>query len=54
MQHYRPVARICGKTVYLHRDVERRPPTPHPRPDATSTSECESVAVLPHLLRELS
>jgi hypothetical protein len=54
VQHYRPVARICGKTVYLNRDVERRPPTPHPRPDATRTSKCESVAVLPHLLRELS
>ena len=54
LEHYRPVARICGKTVYLNRNVERRPPTPHPRPDATRTSECESVAVVPHLLRELS
>ena len=54
VQHYRPVARICSKTVYLNRDVERRPPTPHPRPDATRTSKCESVGVLPHLLRELS
>ena len=54
VQHYRPVARICGKTVYLNRNVERRPPNPHPRPDATSTSKCESVAVVPHLLRELS
>ena len=54
LQHYRPVARICGKTVYLNRKLERRPPTPHPRQDATGTSVCESVAVLPHLLRELS
>jgi 4-amino-4-deoxy-L-arabinose transferase-like glycosyltransferase len=54
LQHYRPVARICRKTVYLNKAVERRPPTPHPRPDATRASRCESVTVLPHLLRELS
>ena len=52
--HYRPVARICGKTIYLHKDVERSQPKAHARSDATRASECESVTVLPHLLRELS
>jgi hypothetical protein len=52
--NYRPVARICGKTIYVHKDVERSQPTAHPRSDATRTSECESVTELPHLLRELS
>jgi 4-amino-4-deoxy-L-arabinose transferase-like glycosyltransferase len=54
LQHYRPVAHICGKTVYLNKNVERRTPTPHSRPDATRASRCESVTVTPHLLRELS
>ena len=54
LQHYRLVARICGKRVYLNKAVQRRPPTPHTRPDATRASRCESVTALPHLLRELS
>jgi hypothetical protein len=53
-EQYRPVARICRLTVYLDRDVDRAAPTPRPRGDATSASRCESVTLLPHVLRELS
>ena len=54
VEHYRRVARICGKTVFLNRDASRAQPAAAPRPDATRASQCESVTVLPHLLRELS
>jgi hypothetical protein len=54
MEHYRPVARICGSTVYLHRRVERAVPVASPRADATRASQCRSVADLPHVLREIS
>ena len=54
VKHYSPAARICGKTVFVHKDVERDQPKARPRSDATRGSECESVTELPHLLRELS
>jgi hypothetical protein len=54
LQHYRPMARICGRGVYLHKEAARPRPTPRPRPDATRLSRCRSVQVLPPVLRELS
>jgi hypothetical protein len=54
MENYRLVTRICGTSVYLNLDVDRRLPTAHPRPGATTASRCESVTALPRLLRELS
>jgi len=52
--HYREVARICGRVVYVNKNVTRPQPAAQPRPDATRASQCESVTVLPHVLRELS
>ena len=52
--HYREVRRICGRAVYLHDEVQRPLPVARPRSAATPASRCESVTVLPHLLRELS
>jgi hypothetical protein len=51
---YRAVARICGRVVYVDKDVERDQPEANPRPDATRASQCKSVTVLPQVLREFS
>jgi hypothetical protein len=50
---YRQTARICGQRVYVRRDVARPRPVAHDRPAATKDSRCESVSVLPPLLRGL-
>ena len=44
---YRRSRAICGKTVHLNKNVERRTPTPRSRPDATRASRCESVTGVP-------
>jgi hypothetical protein len=52
--HYREVGRICGRVVYLRDGVHRTSLVARPRSSATRASRCESVAVLPHLLREIT
>jgi hypothetical protein len=54
VNRYRLMTRICGTSVYLRNDVERQAPLARPRPEATARSRCESVGLLPHLLRELA
>ena len=52
--HYREVRRICGRVVYLHDDVRRSALVARPRPGAGRTSRCQSTALLPRLLREVT
>lgn len=51
---YRPVARICRRTIYLRHDLDRPVPWAAPRPEASRTSRCRSANALPALLRHLS
>jgi hypothetical protein len=51
--HYREVRRICGRVVYLRDDVQRPLPVARPRSATTPASRCESVTVLPRLLRAI-
>jgi 4-amino-4-deoxy-L-arabinose transferase-like glycosyltransferase len=53
-EHYRPVARVCGRTIYLRNDLERPQPSVAPRKDATTASECVSVTRNPPILRGLT
>ena len=51
---YRKVATICGRAVYVRRDVHRPPPETRPTPGSSKRSRCLSIAVPPAPLPQLS